>query len=57
VNSVDSVDNLIIEHCSHITPYFWWVVNEPGKAPEFAYKGFPRDGLVVLSKARVIVLC
>lgn len=47
----------VIEHCTHCTPRFWWIENEPDKAPQFAYSGFPADGQVVLSKNRAIVLC
>ena len=58
MNSVDSGDNLLIEHCMHVSaPYFWWVVNEAGKPPEFVYKAFPESGRVILSKGKVIVLC
>jgi len=57
VNSVDTGDILAIEHCSHCSPYFWWVVNEAGKAPEFVYKGFPQSGRVIMSKAKIIVMC
>ena len=46
-----------VDHCQHVSPKLFWIENEPGKAPQFAYIGFPRDGQVVLSKNRVVVLC
>lgn len=46
-----------VEHCLHCKPMLWWLENQPGKPPQFAFKGFPASGQVVLSKARVIVLC
>lgn len=49
--------NIEVEHCQHCTPQFWYLEVDEGKAPQFAYKGFPAQGQVVLSKNRVIVLC
>lgn len=49
--------NVDVDHCQHCTPQFWFIENEPGKAPQFAYKGFPASGQVVLSNNGVIVLC
>jgi hypothetical protein len=46
-----------VEHCQHCSPQVEWIQNEPGKPPEFFFRGFPRDGWTVLSKKRVIVLC
>jgi hypothetical protein len=46
-----------VEHCQHCAPQVWWVVNEAGKPPQFAWKGFPKDGQIVLSKKRCLVLC
>jgi len=49
--------NVEVEHCQHVSPQFWYLQTTSGEAPQFAYKGFPAAGQVVLSKNRVIVLC
>lgn len=59
---MEIVDNWIekstdVEHCSHCAPVFWWVQNQEGKPPQFAFRGFPTRGQVILSKAKVIVVC
>jgi len=46
-----------VEHCQHCRPLVKWIENNPGKAPELVFEGFPRDGWMVLSKAKVILLC
>jgi len=46
-----------VAHCQHCSPAFYWIENEAGKAPQFAFRGFPRDGQVVISKNTVIVVC
>ncbi len=46
-----------VEHCQHCKPRVWWLENEPGKAPQLAYSEFPKDGQIVLSNNRVIVVC
>jgi len=46
-----------VEHCQHCNPMFWFIEVGEGKAPQFAYKGFPTTGQCVLSKNTVIVLC
>ena len=43
------------QHCTHAR--IWWLENEPGKAPQFAYSGFPGSGQIVLSKAKIILVC
>jgi hypothetical protein len=50
-------DDVEIEHCQHCSPRVWWVEFDPGKPPQFAYTGFPKDGQCILSKNRWIVLC
>jgi hypothetical protein len=44
-------------HCQHCNPSVTWVVYKAEEPPQFAYTGFPKDGQVVLSKGKVIVLC
>lgn len=46
-----------VEHCQHCNPNVFWLENEEGKAPQFAFRGFPTDGQVVMSKATMIVVC
>lgn len=46
-----------ILHCQHCVPRLWWVVYKSGEPPQFAYRGFPKNGQVILSKGKVIVVC
>jgi hypothetical protein len=57
VNPVNSVDNLIVQHCAHCDPIVWWIENEPGKAPFFGFEGFPTGGHTILTKRTIVVVC
>lgn len=61
MNSVDSVDIIraaFMERCPHCpSAKVWWVTHDVGKPPEFIFEGFPREGLVILSKTTVVVYC
>jgi hypothetical protein len=46
-----------VEHCQHCSPMVWWLSFNEGKPPQLAYKGFPPDGQIVLSKKKVVVFC
>lgn len=43
------------QHCNHAR--VWWFETDAGHAPELAFSGFPEDGVLVLSKSEVIVVC
>jgi hypothetical protein len=49
--------SLEVLHCQHCKPEVWWMEKEPGKAPILAFKGFPKDGWVTMSKNQVGVIC
>lgn len=58
VNSVDILDAVMMERCPHCpSAKVWWVENEVGKPPHFIYEGFPKEGMVLLSKHTVVVWC
>lgn len=58
VDSVDILNNVMMERCPHVKDArVWWVSNEVGKPPEFIFQGFPQDGLCILSKHTVVVWC
>jgi len=46
-----------VEHCQHCSPRVWWIENDPGRPPQLAYTGFPKDGQIAMSKNKVVVLC
>jgi hypothetical protein len=50
-----TVEVLHCQHCSK--PEVWWMEREPGKAPILAFKGFPKDGSIIMSKNKVGVIC
>jgi len=50
-------EEVVVEHCQHCSPRFFWLVNRLGKAPQFAFREFPKGGQAILSSRRVIVVC
>lgn len=47
-----------VTQCAHVSvKTFCWIENLPGKAPSFVYGGFPTNGLCILSKNEIVVLC
>jgi len=54
---MDVVTRAEVEHCQHCRPTWDWIENQEGKPPQVVFTGFPRAGVMVMSKARVIVLC
>lgn len=47
-----------VVHCSHLTGVqCLWIEDREGKAPHLAFKGFPLQGCIVMSKATVCIAC
>lgn len=46
-----------VVHCIHCSPRIWWIENDAGKPPQFAYSGLPERGQIVLSKNTIEVVC
>lgn len=51
----EEVNLEVCQHCIHTR--VWWIENEAGKPPTFAYSNFPKDGQVLLSKKKIVVIC
>ena len=50
-------EDVEVEYCQHCSPRVWWIEKDAGKAPQFAYTGFPKDGQCVMSGKKWVVLC
>lgn len=60
---MDTVDRAIVKpvkvvHCSHLSGVSaLWIENREGKAPHLAFRGFPLQGCLVMSRATIAVAC